>query len=72
MNIGVHVSFSVMISSVCMPSSGIVGSYDSFIPSFFFFGILILFSIFSVSIYLCTNNAKGFPFLHLLSSIYCL
>ena len=36
MNIGVHVSFSVMISSVCMPSSGIVGSYDSFIPSFFF------------------------------------
>ena len=36
MNIGVHVSFSVMTSSVCMPSNGIVGSYDSFIPSFFF------------------------------------
>ena len=32
-NIGVHVSSSVMVSSVYMPSSGIVGSYDSFIPS---------------------------------------
>ena len=34
MNIEVHVSFSVMISLGCMPSSGIVGSYVSFIPSF--------------------------------------
>ena len=38
MNTGVHVSFS-------MPSSGITGLYDSFIPSFFFKGISILFSI---------------------------
>ena len=36
MNIGVHVSFSVMIFSECMPSSGIAGLYGSFIPSFFF------------------------------------
>ena len=36
MNIEVHVSFSVMVSSVHMPSSGVVGSYDSLIPSFFF------------------------------------
>ena len=34
MHSGVHVSLSVMVSSEYMSSSGIVGSYDSFIPSF--------------------------------------
>ena len=34
MNIGVHVSLSILVSSVCMPSSGIAGSYDSSISSF--------------------------------------
>ena len=34
MNIGVHVSFSVMVSSGYMPSSGIAGLYGSFIPRF--------------------------------------
>ena len=34
MNIGVHVSLSLLVSSVCMPSSGIAGSYDSSISSF--------------------------------------
>ena len=29
MNIGVNVSLSIMVSSVCMPSSGIAGSYGS-------------------------------------------
>ena len=29
MNIGVHVSLSILVSSVCMPSSGIAGSYGS-------------------------------------------
>ena len=33
-NIGVHVSLSVLVSSVCMSSSGITGSYDSSISSF--------------------------------------
>ena len=33
-NIGVHVSLSVLVSSVCMPSSGIAGSYGSSISSF--------------------------------------
>ena len=28
MNIGVHVSPSILVSSVCMPSNGISGSYD--------------------------------------------
>ena len=34
MNIGIHVSLSVLVSSVCMPSSGIAGSYGSSISSF--------------------------------------
>ena len=34
MNIGVHVSFSIMVFSGCMPSSGIVGSYGNSIFSF--------------------------------------
>ena len=29
MNIGVHVSLSVLVSSMCMPSSGIAGSYGT-------------------------------------------
>ena len=35
MNIGVHMSLSTLVSSVCMPSSGIAGSYGSSIFSFF-------------------------------------
>ena len=35
MNIGVHVSLSILVSLVCMSSSGIAGSYGSFISSFF-------------------------------------
>ena len=34
MNIGVHVSLSDLVSSVCMPRSGISGSYGSSISSF--------------------------------------
>ena len=34
MNIGVHVSLSILISSVYMPSSGIAASYSSSISSF--------------------------------------
>ena len=34
MNIGVHVSLSILVSSVCMPSSGIAGWYCSSIYSF--------------------------------------
>ena len=33
-NIGVHVSLSILVSSVCMPSSGIPGSYGSSLSSF--------------------------------------
>ena len=34
MNIGVHVFLSDLVSSVCMPRSGIAGSYGSSISSF--------------------------------------
>ena len=34
MNIGVHVSLSDLVSSVCMPRSGIAGSYGSSVSSF--------------------------------------
>jgi len=34
MNAGVHMSLSILVSSVCMPSSGIAGSYGSSISSF--------------------------------------
>ena len=34
MNIGVHMSLSILVSSVCMPSSGIAGSQGSSTSSF--------------------------------------
>ena len=36
MNNGIHVSFSILVSSGYMPRSGIAGSYGGLIPSFFF------------------------------------
>ena len=35
MNTGVHGSLSDLVSSVCMPRSGVAGSYGSSISSFF-------------------------------------
>ena len=71
-NIGVQVSFSILVSSEYMPSSGIAGSYGSFITKFFKKEISILFSIVAVSVYIPTNSVRGFPFLHILFNIYCL
>ena len=34
MNNGIHVSLSILVSSGCMPRSGIAGSYGGFIPNF--------------------------------------
>ena len=34
MNTGVHMSLSILVSLVCIPSSGIAGSYDSSVSSF--------------------------------------
>ena len=35
MNNGIHVSFAILVFSDHMPGSGIAGSFDGFIPSFF-------------------------------------
>ena len=34
MNSGIHVSFSILVSSGYMPGSGLDGSYGGFIPGF--------------------------------------
>ena len=71
-NIGAPASLSGMVSSGYMPSSGIVGSYDSSLPSFFFFFLetRTLISIVILSIYFSTNSAKGFPSPHPLQYLF--
>ena len=50
-----------------------VGSLGHMVVLFLVFkGISIPYSIVAVSIYSPTNSARAFPFLHTLSSIYCL
>ena len=70
MNNGIHVSFSILVSSRYMPRSGIVG--HMVILFLVFKGISIPSSIVAVSICLHINGARAFPFLHTLSRIYCL
>ena len=69
-NIGVHVSFQIMIFSRYMPRSWITESYGRSI--FIFLRNLILFLIAAVLIYIPTNSVGEFFFLHTLSSTYYL
>ena len=70
MNFGVHMSLSILVSSVCMLQ------WDCWVIWQFYFqvfkGISTLFSIVAVLVCIPTNSVRGFPFLHILSSIYCL
>ena len=51
----------------------VVGLLGRMVALFLVFkGTSILFSMVAVSIYIPTNNVGGLPFLHTLSSIYCL
>ena len=56
--------------SICTPRSGIAGSYG--ISIFIFWGTSILFSIIAVPIYISSNSAQGFPFLHILTNAFYL
>ena len=67
---GAHVSFGIMVFSGSKPRSGIAGSYGSFIVSFLRNLCTVLHN--GCINLLVTNNVQGFPFLHTLSSIYCL
>ena len=70
-NNGIHVSFSILVSSRYMPRSGILLGH-MVVLFLVFKGISILSSTVAVSIHIPTNNARGFPFLYTLSNIYCL
>ena len=70
MTSAVQVSFQIMFFSRYVPKSGIALSYGSSIFSFIrnLHSVLII----AVPIYISINSLWGFPFLHTLSSIYCL
>ena len=72
-NIGLHEPFHirVFVFSRYMPRSGVAGSQDNFIFSFYE-KPPHLFSRVAALIYIPTNSVGGFPFLHTLSSIYYL
>ena len=62
MNNGIHVSFSILVSSAYRPRSGTVGSYHTVVLFLVFQGISIPSSIVAVSMYIPTNSAKVFLF----------
>ena len=68
-----YMCLSILVSLVCMRSSGIArskgGSISSFLRNLHSF---LRFSRVAVLVCIPTNSVRGFPFLHTLFSIYCL
>ena len=64
-NIGIHVSLSILVSSGCMHSNCIAGSYGSPIPNF----LRNLHTVLHSAVPVCIPAKRGLPFLHTLSSI---
>ena len=67
MSIGVHV---IWFPRCVCPGVGLLGHMAVLFPVFK--GISTLFSIVAVLVCIPTNGVRGFPFLHSVSSIYCL
>ena len=65
MNIGAHVSFSIMFPQGICPVVGLLGHIV--ILFLVFKGISMLFSIVAELVCIPTKSIKGFPFLHILS-----
>ena len=62
--------FELRFSQCICPVVGLLGRMV--VLFLVFYGTFILFSIVAVSVYIPTNSSRRFPFLHTLSSIYCL
>ena len=70
MNTGLHVSLSILVSSVCPQQWDCGGIWEFYFQ--LFKEISTLFSIVAVLVCIPTNSVRGVPFLYTLSSIYCL
>ena len=67
MNIGIHVSFKIIVFPDICPGVGLLDHMASLF--LVFFKEFILFSTVAAPIYIPTNSVGGFCFLHTLSSI---
>ena len=70
MNNGIHVSFSSLVPQGIR--LGVEMLCHMVVLFLVFKGISILSSIEAISVYIPTNSARVSPFLHTLSTIYCL
>ena len=67
-NIGVHKFFWISVSDSLDKFPKVESLCHKAVPFLIFWGISILFSTVASSVYIPTNSAEGFPFLHILAS----